>query len=244
MVRVHALGRVVLEGDQPGAATADEHDLGGPQAALLLAFLVVGRQAVSRDATADAVWSGNPPPGWSSALNSLVSRLRSALERVGVDRGVLATGGGTIELLLPPGSWVDLEAATRSADRARGHLRQGDVDRALAGALAASAVLRRPFLPGRDGPWVDGVRRSVDDLAYRNLLTLAEAWIRRGDPVLAAAVAHQAIGIDPLRESGPRLAIAAHLAAGEPTLAHQLYRRYEQLLDRELGVAPTFPPPV
>lgn len=237
------LGRVVLEQTGDGTATVGEQDLGGPQAALLLALLTVERRGVSRDATADVVWAGQPPAGWSSALNALVSRLRTGLEQVGVDRGALAVGGGRLQLALPPGTWVDLEAATRAADRARGRLRQDDVGSALPDAVAASSVLRRPFMPGRENQWVDDVRRSIRDLAYRNLETLAAAWLRVGDAVLAAAVAHQAVELDPLREAGHRVAVAAHLAAGEPALARQQYDRYAELLDRELGVAPSFPPP-
>jgi DNA-binding SARP family transcriptional activator len=44
---------------------------------------------------------------------------------------------------------------------------------------------------------------------------------------------------EPLRESGHRMLICAHLAEGNPGEALAQYRRFRQLLQRELGLAPS-----
>jgi DNA-binding SARP family transcriptional activator len=45
--------------------------------------------------------------------------------------------------------------------------------------------------------------------------------------------------VEPLRETAHRVVIRAHAAEGNLVEAHRQYRRFEDLLQRELGVAPS-----
>jgi DNA-binding SARP family transcriptional activator len=170
---MHATGRVTVTG---AVGSFDERDLPGVQATLLLVFLALERAPVARDRVADTLWIGEPPPGWSSGLNALASKIRSLFGSVGVDRGVLVGSGGTIGLDLPSDAWIDLESADWHLDRASGSRRRGDLAGAVADATVATAVLRRPFLPGIDNPWCDRVRRRNGTLLFKAYEMLAEAW--------------------------------------------------------------------
>jgi DNA-binding SARP family transcriptional activator len=55
-------------------------DLGGPRQRAVLGLLVAaGRRTVSADRILDQLWSGEPPPSASGALQAYVSRLRSGI---------------------------------------------------------------------------------------------------------------------------------------------------------------------
>ena len=75
MLEVCAFGRVraYLDGEPV--------DLGGPRPRAVLGMLVAaGRRRVSTDRFLEELWSGEPPPSATGALQAYVSRLRSALE--------------------------------------------------------------------------------------------------------------------------------------------------------------------
>ena len=70
------------------------------QGRVALAVLAFDRGPVSRDVLAEAVWEGKELPGeWDKALNPVVSRLRAALTRAGIDgKAALVSGSGVFEL--------------------------------------------------------------------------------------------------------------------------------------------------
>lgn len=229
-------GRVSASGP---AGSFDERDLPGTQGALLLAFLVLERRQATRDEIASMLWGGEPPSGWASGLNALVSKIRRRLDEAGIGRDTLISSAGTLEVALPSTSWVDVESAVQLLDRAIGEWRQGDVLAALPDATAASAILRRAFLAGVDNEWADGVRRDAARRLYTAYEVLSEGWTSRGHHHLAVTVAESAIRLDPLRESGYRLAIGAHLARGNRAMAARVFEDCANLLRDELGVDPS-----
>lgn len=234
-LRMHLTGRISVIGPD---GTLDEEDLPGRQGRLLLAFLTLnGRHPVSRDSLAEVVWAGTPPTAWEPLLKSSVSRIRSALRRIGAD-ALLAGSGGTYQLRLPHDAWVDLEAGVRAVDRAEAALRRQDVGQAWAEAAVASAITRRPFLPHEDAAWIDECRERLRSGRIRALDVLAEAWLARGDTAQALEAAVESTGLAPLRESSWRLQMRAHVAAGNHAEALRTFRECAVLLDRELGVGP------
>jgi DNA-binding SARP family transcriptional activator len=124
-------------------------------------------------------------------------------------------------------------------DRAEGHLRSDDLDVVLSEATVAASILRRPFMPGAWAPWVDDVRRGVDDDRHRALVALAEGWARRGDHRLAALVARDAIALDPYREVAHRLLMQAEWGRGDRAAALRAFEDCRSLLERELQAGPS-----
>ena len=228
---------MVIEGPD---GSFDESALPGNQGRVVLAALIVERVPVGRDRLAETVWSDEISDSWGASLNSLVSRIRSLLSRVGLDgKAMLQSTGGSYAMVLPPGAWVDLEVARRRLDRATGAMRRGAVAEALPDATVASSILRRPFLSGSEGEWIEQIRRSMRAGLYRSYELLADGWIERGDPWLAATVAELAIELDPLREAGYQRLMAAELGRGDSSAALKAFDRCEQVMRQEFGCSPS-----
>ena len=154
-VRITLAGRVVIEtadGSQGGEATA----LGRP-ARVALAYLVSERhRPVTRDELADAVWGEEPPRSWEQLLRGIAVKLRAALASAGLDPAeALRVAFGVYQLDLGPDAVVDVEVAAGSVASAEAALAVGDALAADAASTAALTVLRRQFLPGSSGLWVE-----------------------------------------------------------------------------------------
>jgi SARP family transcriptional regulator, regulator of embCAB operon len=86
-----------------------EQTIRGRQGRLLFAYLVVNRgRAVSRDELVDAVSPFEAPARPNAALSTLLSNLRGALGQDTIE------GRSELQLALPPGAWVDAEAAVEA----------------------------------------------------------------------------------------------------------------------------------
>lgn len=233
-LRFYTAGRVSVEG--PGA-TVDQADLPGRQGRLALVRLVLGRhEPLPVDRLAHALWGDALPSSWEPSLRAVVSKLRGALAAAGGD-ATIASDAGCYQLR-SPGAWVDAEVAAREVDRAEGSLRSGAHAGAWSGAATASAIARRPLLPGEDLPWVAEARGRHRAVLVRALDVLAEVWLARGDAGLAVAVAREVVALEPFREPGVRLLMRAHLATGDRAEALRVYERCRTLLASELGVDP------
>src|SRR5262249_61788911 len=82
-VRVYVTGRLCLES---GGRLLLDTQLGSRQGRMALAYLVCERhRSVPREELAEVVWEDGPPPAWDIDLRALVSRLRSAATRIGLD---------------------------------------------------------------------------------------------------------------------------------------------------------------
>jgi hypothetical protein len=115
--RVQLCGRLLAEVN----GRRVEDDIRGRQGRLLFAYLVVNRgRALSRDELIDAVWSFEPPARPDAALSTLLSNLRGALGRDAIE------GRSELQLVLPAGAWVDLEAAAEAIAAAHPSKRASD----------------------------------------------------------------------------------------------------------------------
>ena len=235
-LRIYLAGGIALRG--PNGVTVGERALAGRQARRLFVRLAAIHEAVPHVELADDLWGPEWPPAWDVALRALVSKLRSALARVGAP-GALTSSDGAYTLRLPAEAWLDLDAASDAIHRSETALAGSDLSAACGWALAARAIASRPVLPGEEGEWLDGLRRRLADVRLRSLECLAEIWIVQADPALAARDATEAIEIDPYRESAHRLLIRAHLAAGDRGAAARALAACRQVLEDELGVTPS-----
>ncbi|HMC79723.1 MAG TPA: BTAD domain-containing putative transcriptional regulator, partial [Acidimicrobiia bacterium] len=110
-------------------------EIGSPkQRALLASLLVRLNRLVPVDVLVDDLWGESPPASVQATLQSLVSRLRRALEGAGP-----ATGGGTPRLRGRDGGYV-LEAALDRVDAFRFDRLVAEGRQALAGGGAALAA--------------------------------------------------------------------------------------------------------
>ncbi len=219
----------------------DERRFAGRQGRLLFAYLVAERaRPVPRGELADALWGETPPATWEKALSVLVSKLRALLTANGVDGvAALTSAFGCYRLELPEGTWVDVLAADAATKAAEAALAAGELDQAKIAGAAGESLVREPFLPGDDGPWVEEKRREIADGRVRALSVLADACLRSGAAGEAATWAAEIVALEPFRESGYRQLMEAHVAAGNRAEALRVYERCRRLLADELGAYPS-----
>lgn len=236
MLRIYLVGRVMIESP---AGVLEPSAFRGRQGRIVFVYLASAPRRVERDELAAVVWPEQLPDAWDTALSAIVSKLRRPLARVGLTgpHG-LESVHGCYELRLPEATWIDLRTAVNALDRAEGALRSGDAVTAWSNATVASAIVRRPFVPGDTGPWVDRMRRHLHDYEVRAFDTLAGAWLTRGSARSAVAAARRAVELAPYRESCYVRLMEAQLAAGDRAEALRVYNELRVLLRESLGISP------
>jgi SARP family transcriptional regulator, regulator of embCAB operon len=213
-----------------------EDRLPGRQGLLLFVFLVLNRdREVRRAELIGALWpEAGRPAASDSALSALLSKLRGLL---GHD---MLVGRGELRLVLPPGAWIDLEAAGTALHSAESAVALGDWRRAWAPARIALHTASRGFLLEEDAPWIDEQRRELEEIQLLALECVAQVGLGLGGPELAATVrsGRRLIELAPYRESGYRLLMEGLERQGNAAEALRVYERLRSRLRDELGVAP------
>src|SRR5712691_1632897 len=168
MLRIYLTGEVQVEND---GRLLREAQLGGPQGRFVLAYLVSERtHAVTQSDLAEALWPESLPASWTLALSAIVSRLRARLGSVGLPRPrIIGNAFGCYQFTPPGETWVDIEAALAGVDAAEGALAAVNPQAAYGPSLIATTVLRRPFLSGHEGSWVDQRRAELTSILVRAL---------------------------------------------------------------------------
>jgi DNA-binding SARP family transcriptional activator len=229
--RIQLCGHLVVDID--GARFEDA--LPGRKGRLLFAYLVLNRgRPLPRDELLMAGWGQDAPVEARSALSVLLSKLRRGL---GADR---LRGRTEIELLLPPSTFVDTEAALEGAHRAESCIAEGRWAQAWGPAGIAYHIATRPFLVGLEAPWVEEWRRRLEEVRLRGLECFAAAGLGLGGPALAQAEerARMLTALAPYRETGYRILVEALERRGNVAEALRAYERLRVLLREELGIAP------
>jgi DNA-binding SARP family transcriptional activator len=237
-VRVYLTGRVSLE--TAGQLIAPDQ-FPGQQGRVAFAYLTIERgRPVTLEELAEALWPGNMPAAWESALRAIVSKLRSLIAKPDVcGSSTLMSARGSYELRLPPDAWVDIEAAADAIHDAEAALRKGNPALAYGPSAVAHHIARRPFLAGEQGPWIESQRDRLRDILLRALEVRTEVYLWNSEHTLALRAAKDLITLEPLREAGHRLVIRAHATVGNTAEALQAYERCRKLIARELGVDPS-----
>jgi DNA-binding SARP family transcriptional activator len=213
-----------------------EGELPRRQGRLLFAFLTVNRgRPLRRDELIEAIWHESLPATPELGLSALLSRLRRVL-----GEGMLQ-GRSELRLVLPSDAWVDLEAAVEAIHRAESAVAVADWGRAYAAAVIARRVASREFLPGEDAPWIDDIRRALEDVLLRALECDARSSLGIGgaETPIAVRTARELVERAPAREAGHRVLMETLEAAGDPAEALRVYERLRRMLRDELGTTPS-----
>jgi DNA-binding SARP family transcriptional activator len=229
--RIQLCGRFVVDID--GSRVDDT--LPGRRGRVLFAYLVLNRgRPLPRDQLLMAGWGDDAPAEAGNALSVQLSKLRHGL---GADR---LRGRTQIELLLPPATFVDVEAALEGAHRAESCIAEGRWAQAWGPAGIAYHVATRPFLAGLEAPWIDEWRRRLEEVRLRGLECFAAAGLGLGGPALAQAEerARRLTDLAPYRETGHCILMEALERRGNIAEALRAYERLRVLLREELGIAP------
>ena len=194
----------------------------------LLALLALRRRAIKRAAVAGILW---PDVSQDHACGSLRAAL-ARLQRIGPSV-VTATFA---DVGLSGDVRVDVFESRLLAQRLVDHAHDpiaADVD---TGTVAA---LSRDLLPDWDDDWLLPDAEGWRQLRLRALEALARQFTMAERYADAAAAAAAAIAGEPLRETSRAALIRVHLAEGNQSEALREFRRYQDLLRTDLGLAPT-----
>jgi DNA-binding SARP family transcriptional activator len=209
--------------------------LPGRQGRQLFGYLAIHRRrGVARDELVEALWPERAPPGALRDLRVVVSRSRRVLG------DEVLQGRSSLQLILPARAWIDVEAADAAIHRAESAVERGDWTEGWAPAHIALNVSRRIFLAGLEAPWIDEVRRHLDDIRLRALDCWTTIGLGLGGAELAdaEAAAHKLIAEAPLRERGYVLLMRVLDARGDPAEAVSVYEQLRRRLRDELGITP------
>lgn len=236
-MRIYVTGSICIEHER---TLIRESELPRRQGRLAFAMLVLERQRpVSTDELVDLLWPGQPPAHHLLAVSALISKLRRLLSRIGLRPDTVAHAFNCYQLKLPANTWVDAETAFEALHQAEGALRSGEFLQAYGPAVVAASILRRPFMPGEYGDWVQARREKFTAAFVRVLDCLVRLHDWNEEPTLAIAAAEESVSLDPFRESGYRNLVALHMRAGNRAEARRTYERCQELFARELGTTPS-----
>jgi DNA-binding SARP family transcriptional activator len=235
-VRIHLAGRVMVESDE---LLLDEEQLPARQGRIAFAYLVLQRRRpVARQELAEAIWGEEVPEAWDAGVSALLSRLRSLFRRCGMDIDIV-TLSRSVDLRMPEGAWVDIDAARNALDEAKGLVRAGRPDHAWPHAAVAFSVTERGFLEGEELPWIVRERERLRAQHIEVLECLSDVTLQLGEPSLALRHARQCIEMEPFRESAYEREMRAHISLGNRAEALRTYELLRKLLATELGADPS-----
>ena len=237
-LRIYLTGKLSIE---KGSTLVGPEAFPAVQGSLAFARLAVDHgHVVGRDELAEVLWPRKLPRAHEAALSAIMSKLRTLLGRVGLkEKDALSGTLGGYQLSLPPGTWIDLEAAGRALHDAETACRARRWKAVFGPAHVGYQIGRRPFFLGEECPWLDEKRERLRSIFVRSAECLGEFYIAQDDPKLAVEAAREVVQREPFRESGHRLLMRALAAAGNRADALWAYEKCRKLISEELGVDPS-----
>ena len=232
-LRARALGPLEV---RRGELTLTPKELGGPKQRQILEVLLLELGTpVSKDRLVELLWGDRPPAAALQNLESYVSVLRRGLQPGAGRSGPLRTANGGYVM---DESTVDLDVhrfeilveRARHCPAARAYPLWCD-----ALALAAAPLLENELC----SEWVERQRELHAARVLEARISAAEAALELGLHREAVQHAREVLGEDPLHERSWTVLVLGLEAAGHPIEGLQAYDRCRQVLDQELGCAPT-----
>lgn len=238
-LRLYICGRLAIEWE---GGTILERDFPARQGRLMWAALVLGRRRpASREDLAEAIWGEDIPDGWDTALNGLASRLRAMLRPPSTQLPQVGIRGdvGRYALTLPRDAFIDMDRARSGLHAAETALHRGALDEALSEARVAMEIAARGFLDGEHAPWVEGQRRSLEEIRIHAMECTLQAEIARGNFRRAEREAEELTGLDPLNETAYRVRMQASAALGNRAGIVRAMEACRQVLREQAGLDPS-----
>lgn len=189
----------------------------------LIAYLAIKRAPATLDELSEALWPGESP---GKARQRLWKAKRQAQRLLGgallrehdsytLDRARIRSDVDELDQLRTKAVWD-----------------ASDVERAL-------AFTSEEPLADVDYPWADGERRRLQAIQIELLERIARTRLGQDEGSGALAAAERLIELDPLNESGWRLAMEAEGVLGKRQAILDRYEQLERVLDERLGLRPS-----
>lgn len=223
----------------PLSVAVDGRDvaIGSPKQRAVLAMLALSRR-VTVDAFADELWRETPPASVAPTVQTLVSRLRKALDEAGADL-VIRAEAGAYALEVDPGC-LDVHRFHQQVADGRRALDGGQPDTAADHLRRAMAVWRGPALEDfADREFARLASSRLDEARVAAGEDLAEAELAAGRPSAALDVLEPLIAAHPFRERLRAQQMTALYRLGRQAEALAAYQELRRVLAEELGLDPT-----
>lgn len=199
---------------------------------LALLLLEPGR-AVSADRLIDLLWGDAPPARARGAVQSIVSRIRSALRQTGAD--ALLSHGQGYALAVPPET-VDVHRFRALTDQARA---TADPERRAALLTEALGLWRGPALAdAADGPVRDELCGGLEEARLTAHCDRIDADLAVGRHAGLVSELSELVAEHPLRERLHGQLMVALFRSGRRADALDAYQKARQLIVEELGQEP------
>ncbi|MGY1727834.1 BTAD domain-containing putative transcriptional regulator [Geodermatophilus sp. SYSU D01062] len=216
---VHLIARPYVSQGQGTWEIAD----GGKR---LVAFLALHRGPVDRRYAAGCLWPTVDDGRAAGNLRSALWRLNGA--------GISLVRADASSLRLHDEVCVDV------------HLLGDWAARVISGSSSPQDLAVMPWdidsfdmLPGWYDDWVLLERERLRQRVFHAMEQLSREMVRQGRFAEAVEAALVTVSAEPLRESGQRVLIEAHLAEGNVNEARNRLAAYRTVLRRELGIEPS-----
>jgi DNA-binding SARP family transcriptional activator len=201
----------------------------------LIAYLVLhAGSPQTRQRIAGLFW---PDSTDSQALTNLRRELHS-LRRVVAAAPCLVVTAKDLCWLDTDDLRVDVITFDREHGAALAAMKDGDAETALRHADAALAEYTGDFLPGLYDDWLLDARAELQRRCVELCELICETRGRRGELPAALEAARRRIRLEPLKESGYRIAMELQAEMGDRAGAVSTYHRCASVLEAELGIAP------
>jgi len=219
--------------------------LGGPrQRAVLALLLLEANRVVSMDRLAEDLWSGDPPEGWATTLQTYVFHLRQALEpgrSRGAAGGVLVTQGRGY-LLRVDREHLDGALFQDGFTAGRAALEAGRYAEAAETLRKALDLWRSQVLADlADYAFTRPEAARLEELRLAALEARIDADLALGRHDALTAELERLVAEHPLRERLHGQLMLALYRCGRQAEALAAYRRVRDLLADELGIDPGEP---
>ncbi|MFP5299050.1 MAG: BTAD domain-containing putative transcriptional regulator [Actinomycetota bacterium] len=229
--RIYVCGRLVIEID----GQRREGSLPGRQGRLAFAYLLLNRhRPIGRYELMDALWREETPADPETSLSAILSKVRKAVDPISMD------GRSSLEVHIPDGFWLDLEAAEEALHRAESANAQQRWHEAWSPARVALHIAARGLLVGLDAHWLTPHRERIEELHLGALENYARCCLGIGGTEISSALrsARTLVERAGFRESGYRLLMRSLAADGNPAEGLRVYEQLRTRLREELGVSP------
>ncbi|MEV6915823.1 BTAD domain-containing putative transcriptional regulator [Amycolatopsis sp. NPDC051106] len=229
-MRFGVLGAVAAWGED-GTQVA----VGGPRSRTLLALLALeAGRFVPAERLIDGMYGEFPPDGAANALQSQVSRLRTALK----DLAPVEFTAAGYRLAVEPDE-VDVHVFERLAREGRLLLKNGEYARAATVLSEAMALWRgAAFTDLADAPFAAAQAARLEELRADAADDHVEARLALGQAEDVLAELRETVAAQPLRERPRAQLVRALAAAGRPADALAAFEDARRTLADELGADP------
>src|SRR5215207_2015980 len=208
----------------------------GEKAVLALLLLAAGR-VLTRETLVDALWREDPPANPANALQGRISRLRHALEGIGVPGTLVAAQGPGYSATVDR-EQVDAHRFARLVQQARASVGN---PRAASGLYGEALDLwQGPALADfATEPWAAGETARLEELRLAAVEERIDLALNSGRHTDLVDELETLATANPLRERLHAQLMLALYRSGRQADALAAYRRLQATLDDELGLDPS-----